>query len=40
MGGRIVPSKPSKPKKNPNPGMDRKRAHMPTVQNERLEKII
>ncbi|WP_406004927.1 sugar-binding protein [Streptomyces sp. NBC_00637] len=40
QGGRIIPSKPSKPKKNPNPGMNKKRAHMPAVQNERLEKII
>ncbi|MEU4875328.1 RHS repeat-associated core domain-containing protein [Streptomyces sp. NPDC021608] len=40
QGGRIIPSKPSKPKKNPNPGMDRKRAHMPDVNNERLKGII
>ncbi|MGC5342385.1 RHS repeat-associated core domain-containing protein [Streptomyces sp. DT171] len=41
-GGKLIRSKPkpSKPKKNPNPGMDKKRAHMPAVQNERLERII
>lgn len=39
VGGRVVP-KPSTPKKNPNPGMHKKRAYMPQVQNERLEKII
>ncbi|MFJ6466966.1 RHS repeat-associated core domain-containing protein [Streptomyces sp. NPDC091387] len=41
-GGKLIrnKSKPSKPKKNPNPGMDKKRAHMPAVQNERLERII
>ncbi|MFI0999795.1 RHS repeat domain-containing protein [Streptomyces galbus] len=38
VGGRVVP-KPE-PKKNPNPGMHKKRAYMPPVQNERLEKII
>ncbi|MFE5721403.1 RHS repeat domain-containing protein [Streptomyces erythrochromogenes] len=39
-GGRYKP-KPSKPpKKNPNPGMDKPRAHMPKVENERLKNIV
>ncbi|MCQ9177474.1 sugar-binding protein [Streptomyces sp. IBSBF 2953] len=40
QGGRIIPTKPSKHKKNPNPGMDKKRAHMPAVENQRLKDII
>ncbi|WP_328544365.1 RHS repeat-associated core domain-containing protein [Streptomyces europaeiscabiei] len=38
VGGKVVPSKPSKPKKNPNPRMGKKRAHMPAVQSERPQK--
>ncbi|MFJ3781963.1 RHS repeat-associated core domain-containing protein [Streptomyces sp. NPDC090093] len=43
QGGRYKPTKPStptKPKKNPNPGMDKPRAHMPKVENQRLKDIV